>query len=203
MVGLVADLAACMPPPETALERMFAALLLQRTAWESLQAGIRSGLLTHEAATETFRRVVHATERAEWPRLPQELRQGQALVSPGVAGRVREFIDTHLSEEITLLNVSRSVGASIRTTTEEFRAAYGVTIHSYVLRRRLIEAVSLLMTGEHKVEAVSEAVGFGDKATLYRAFRKILQTTPGAVRREPTRATEALHKLRLPAPAIL
>ncbi len=59
-----------------------------------------------------------------------------------------------------------------------FRAATGVTAHSFVTQLRITEARRRLAEGEPAAE-VAHDVGFADQSHLIRRFRAALGVTPG------------------------
>lgn len=70
------------------------------------------------------------------------------------------------------------------TLTKRFRALYGELPATYLKRRQLETAVRLLRTTTLNIAAIADRSGFGSRETLFRTFRRELQTTPTAFRME-------------------
>jgi LuxR family maltose regulon positive regulatory protein len=66
-----------------------------------------------------------------------QLRGGLA---PGVQRRVCEFVEAHLSESIGLESLAATAGLSTHHFARAFEQSVGITLHSYVLRRRIERA---------------------------------------------------------------
>lgn len=202
---VVVKLAATMQPPLGRAEQILAVYFLQRTAWEILDASVQFRALTYAAAHAEYRWIVDVTERTAWVGIPEGIaRRERLLPQARLALRIREYLDTHALEKITLARLAHELGCSVRTTTAEFKREYGMSVHLYVIKCRLAEAARLLVTTEMKISAVAEAVGFHDQTALYRHFRRIVGVTPAALRQNPAqplsvtqiRAQETLEKLR-------
>lgn len=192
-VDLVADLAMRIPQPQSPLERLFAAYLLQRAGWDALQRAVTQGLVTNAEAIAQFRRIVGASEHSAWEQIPARLRvDTRTTESLILATRIREHVDTHATQPLSLASIARQAGASVRRATADFKAHYGLTIHDYVIRRRLLEATGLLAGGNLKIAAIATSVGFRNKASLYRLFKRVFGLSPGAIQRDPDLASKAL-----------
>jgi transcriptional regulator GlxA family with amidase domain len=110
---------------------------------------------------------------------------------------VREHLERATGPKPTLDSIARSVGCPVRRVTDAFRQRFGVSVHAYLTRRRLTEAVRLLTQTDMKVWVVAASVGFRDKTALHRQFRRAFQTTPQSVRGRPQRGELLLERLRL------
>lgn len=126
-------------------------------------------------------------------RLARHLR-GQAVEAvaprePALVGRLRELLDAHLVDGISLHAAAVELGAHPTHLVRAFRRATGIPPHRYVVGRRLDAARRLLLAGERPAD-VAVAVGFHDQAHLTRHFRRLLGVPPGqyavsAQRRRP------------------
>lgn len=199
VLDAVGTLTAKIDPPAGPLERVFAAHVLQRTAWELLRAAVRGGVMTYPEAHQEFARIMQISERGEWSTVPARLREHEpGRRTRALALRIREYVDGHLGGAPILSKIGRAVGASVRVGTAEFRRQYGISIHEYATRRRLTEATRLLITTDMKVSAVASNVGFRDKSSLYRLFAKVVGVTPEGIRRDPHSARELKKRLQVP-----
>ena len=100
---------------------------------------------------------------------------------PAVAGRLRDHLDAHLFEPVTLEDAAAAVGGGQTHVARSFVEAFGITPHAYVVGRRLEAARDRILAGQPLADIAAE-VGFYDQAHLTRRFRRFLGTTPGRFR---------------------
>ena len=99
-----------------------------------------------------------------------------------LARRLRELLDEHLSEQLTIADAARSLGVHPGHLVRAFSKAYGIAPYRYVTGRRVDRARRLLLDGVPPSEAAVMA-GFHDQSHLSRHFERVLGATPGAFAR--------------------
>jgi AraC family transcriptional regulator len=102
-------------------------------------------------------------------------------VSPLEAWRVKlavEFIDQRIDQSLTLAELGAAVGLSPMHFAARFRAATGVSPHTFVLRRRIEHAQTLLATTTSTVADIAFSVGFRTQAHFTTVFRRHVDDTP-------------------------
>lgn len=77
--------------------------------------------------------------------------------------------------------VARLIGVDRSRLATTFRQQTGLTLHEYIVQVRLRAAVTMIASGT-KIEAVALLVGYRDKSTFYRQFRRHTGVTPAAYR---------------------
>ncbi|ORE90358.1 helix-turn-helix domain-containing protein [Aurantimonas sp. 22II-16-19i] len=92
--------------------------------------------------------------------------------------RVRDFVEAHLAEKITLADLARVAGLSRMHFAAQFRASTRLRPHEYVLRRRISRARKLLKAPDRSLADVALAVGFQTQAHFTTVFRDIVGDTP-------------------------
>lgn len=97
---------------------------------------------------------------------------------PVLVRRLRELLDAHLVDGITLEQAARELGAHPTHLVRAFRRETGIPPHQYVVGRRLDLARRLLLSGDRPAD-VAAAAGFHDQAHLTRHFRRLLGVPPG------------------------
>lgn len=97
--------------------------------------------------------------------------------------RVLEHIEAHLHEPLTIDGLSRIAGASSSHLRTWFKAATGVTLHRYVLRRRVERARSLLLRGDLSTNDVAQLTGFAHQSHLAHWMRREIGQSPRDLRR--------------------
>lgn len=106
-----------------------------------------------------------------------------------------DWIELHLTEEPTLLEMSRQIGYSPYYCSTQFHRISGVTIKNYVAGRRLARAaIDLRDTGERILD-IAVKYGFSSQEALTRAFRSAFGCTPGAYRKKPVPVPLPIYKV--------
>lgn len=99
--------------------------------------------------------------------------------------RITDFIDAHLTGDLSLLALAAHAGVSRVHFVRQFKRLTGLAPHQYVLRRRVERAAALLQNRDACLKALALEVGFSSQSHLTAAFRRVTGTTPGAYRARP------------------
>ncbi|WP_210650613.1 AraC family transcriptional regulator [Nocardioides sp. SYSU D00065] len=102
--------------------------------------------------------------------------------APTLARRLRDLLDAHVVEGISLATASAVLGARPSHLVRAFGLEVGVSPHRYLVGRRLDLARRLLLAGE-RPGVVAVEVGFYDQAHLNRHFRRMLGVPPAVYAR--------------------
>ena len=78
-------------------------------------------------------------------------------------------------------------GVSVSHLKTLFRRSTGLPVHQYVLRRRVERARLLLERGELPLSQIALEAGFAHQSHMARCMRRLLGTTPAALRRSQQR----------------
>lgn len=90
----------------------------------------------------------------------------------------REYIYTHLYEEITVDKLAAVSGLNSGYLMQLFKKETGQTIACYIQKERIEEAKKLLqMTGDN-ISSIGSRLGFYDQAHFIKVFKKHAGTTP-------------------------
>ncbi|MDT0549557.1 AraC family transcriptional regulator [Streptomyces lonegramiae] len=92
------------------------------------------------------------------------------------------YIEEHLAGPLSVPDVARAVGISHTHLTRVFRAETGLTVVSYVRRRRLQHARHLLLSSTLSITAIAGAVGITDLQAFNKACRRELGASPRHIR---------------------
>jgi AraC-like DNA-binding protein len=95
-----------------------------------------------------------------------------------VAADLRDLLDTHAFDGITLAEAGRILHVSPSHLVRCFARSFGIAPHRYLLGRRVEAARRRLLQGE-PIAQVAADVGFHDQAHLSRHFTRHVGTTPG------------------------
>ena len=93
------------------------------------------------------------------------------------SGRVIQYINTHLTEKISLDILAEELFMSKYHLLHAFKETTGMSIHQYVMMKRIVYAQLLMQNGVSPMQAAQES-GFEDYAGFYRAFRNRTDYSP-------------------------
>jgi AraC family transcriptional regulator len=97
--------------------------------------------------------------------------------------RIATYVDENLDQPLTVDILCREAGVSSSHLRTWFKAAMGVTVHRYVLQRRLEHARQLLLQRDRKLSDIALAAGFSHQSHLAKWMRRELGRSPGELRR--------------------
>jgi AraC family transcriptional regulator len=92
--------------------------------------------------------------------------------------KAREFLESSLSESITLDDIARAACLSPFHLHRAFRKLHGETPQAYLSRRRLEKAAALLAETDLPVTEISLSCGHASLGTFSSSFRQQYQSSP-------------------------
>jgi len=101
-----------------------------------------------------------------------------------LVSRAQRYIETHRQERVLVGDVIRELGTNRVTLGKKFQRHLDVGLQEYILSRRVEYASDLLREGGISVEKVAEICGFSSSSYFSRVFKKVVQQSPGSVRRK-------------------
>jgi AraC-like DNA-binding protein len=132
-----------------------------RDGREDLEAQSRLSFIEERLAQHLLRDVAAPGERSD----------------AGVAGRLRELLDAHVPDGITLEDAAKVVHAHPVHLVRAFSREFGMPPHRYLTGRRVDLARRYLLDG-HPAAEVATLAGFYDQSHFTRHFKKVLGVTP-------------------------
>jgi AraC-like DNA-binding protein len=96
--------------------------------------------------------------------------------------RAKDFVDGRYAEPLTVADLAREAGLSRAHFSAEFRRAFGVPPHVYLLTRRMERAAALLRMTDRSVADICMAVGLSSVGSFTTTFRRVYGLTPTAYR---------------------
>jgi len=97
--------------------------------------------------------------------------------------QAKQYVARHLTDpDLSPANIASALGISPRSLHLAFELE-GTTLARYILRRRLDECRSLLVSDPHRpITDIAFALGFNSLSTFYRAFQAEFDAAPGDLR---------------------
>ena len=102
---------------------------------------------------------------------------------PGALRRVREFIETRLSQNFELGKLATIAGLSDSHFSRAFKQSVGVPPYRYMVQRRIAVAMELIRQSQRSLTDIALEVGFCDQSHFTRMFSHLEGESPGAYRR--------------------
>jgi AraC family transcriptional regulator len=148
-------------------------------AQEAARGGVGSELLVDSLSTQLSVIILrkHANILFRSPDSPECLSFRQEHL-------VRDYIQAHLHERLTLDDLAASVGLSKFHFARQFRGSTGTAPHEFVMRQRLDRARLLLQRTSTPLPEVAATCGFADQSHMNRVVKKRLGATPGTIRNQ-------------------
>ena len=92
--------------------------------------------------------------------------------------RARDLADARYFEPLEVGDLARAAGLSRAHFSREFRRAFGVSPHAYLLTRRLERAAALLRVSDRSVAEICMSVGLQSVGSFTTSFRRMFGKTP-------------------------
>ena len=95
---------------------------------------------------------------------------------------VKTYMQSHLSEKITIQLLCRQFSVSPTFLKENFRRAFGAPIHRWLVEERIRRARELICTTRMPIQQVALAVGYEGMSQFNAAFKRYYGMTPSQFR---------------------
>ncbi|QAY67929.1 helix-turn-helix transcriptional regulator [Paenibacillus protaetiae] len=103
--------------------------------------------------------------------------QGAADCSVQSVSRIISYLNKHITEPITLDELSSRFYISKHHLNKLFRKATGTTVGNYVIHKRVVMAQNLMLQGQSASSAAA-AAGFRDYSSFFRSYKKVAGHAP-------------------------
>ena len=99
------------------------------------------------------------------------------------ARRVHAYVETHLDAPLKVSEIAQSVHLSGSHFSRAFKRTFGMTVHAWVMRRRIETAQGMMLSTPHTLSEIALHCGLSDQSHLTRWFRRVVGETPALWRR--------------------
>ena len=96
--------------------------------------------------------------------------------------RAKDIMDSRFKEPLDVAALARAAHISPAHFSREFRKAFGVTPHQYLLTRRLERAAAFLRSTDRSITDICFAVGLRSVGSFTSSFGRAYGSTPAAYR---------------------
>ena len=100
------------------------------------------------------------------------------------------YIDTHLSEKISVSQLAREAGYSEYYLAAKFKKETGMNVVEYVQNKRIEKSRLLLRSTQMSIQEIADEVGFCNASYFAKNFRKAQGISPAEYRSHKQMATE-------------
>ena len=133
-----------------------------------------------------------AADAQQLAAVSNQLMVKQSLAESPVITRARTYIAAHLTEDISLAQVSHAVGMSSFYFCKNFKKGTGLNFTEYLSRQRVESVKQLLLNPYKRVSEAAYEAGFQSLSQFNRVFHRITGESPTAYRDQlhaPARGT--------------
>ena len=103
-------------------------------------------------------------------------------LAPWRLRRTLDYLDAHLTEETSLVDLAAVAGLSPYHFGKLFKRSTGQSPHVYVVNLRITRAKSLLSTGRKALSEIATECGFSSQNHFTSTFHRAVGVTPGRFR---------------------
>jgi AraC family transcriptional regulator len=108
--------------------------------------------------------------------------------------KVSAYIESHLDSTIGSADLARLAKLSVFHFCRTFRASFGESPHTYVMRRRIERAKGMMLQSSSPLVQIANECGLADQAHLSKCFRRFVGESPAAWRRARVTPADAARK---------
>lgn len=103
----------------------------------------------------------------------------EAVKFPAILTRVLTYIDINLQDDLSLASLEKRFFINRSYLSRLCRRYLGISLHRYIILRRITKAKELLKAGKSAMEACKDS-GFNDYSNFRKMFKKVTNLSPSA-----------------------
>lgn len=98
--------------------------------------------------------------------------------SDHISKKIREYVDTHPATEISAPQIANLFSISESYLARIFNRSFGCSLTTYLIRRRIGEAQTLLLTTELPISEIAHRVGYDNQSYFAKMFLQNVGISP-------------------------
>lgn len=98
--------------------------------------------------------------------------------------RIKDFLDQHYLDSVDLDTISEALNVNRYYLSHVFKAFSGYAPKQYIIRRRMGEAQSLLVSTNYSIAKIASQVGYSNVNNFHCIFEKVVGMPPGKYKRQ-------------------
>lgn len=120
------------------------------------------------------------------PQLPPGILGNSELIFPNISHlkKVFDYIEAHFHQGITLSDVAEAVGYSPAYLTNQVSKQTGTSINTWIVKRRMAAACSLLKSTNLTIEEIATKIGYQNACHFSRQFSQHHKLSPTIWRKQ-------------------
>jgi AraC family transcriptional regulator len=146
---------------------------LQHMAW-ALQAELEAAETSDPLFAESLCTAMVVRLLGDAPSLQNQ----RYALTPRTAARVVDYIESHLDQRLTLVELAALVDLSVPHFKVQFKATLGVPVHRYIVQRRVERARDLLLSGKLSASQIALEAGFAHQSHMAHWMGRLLGVRP-------------------------
>lgn len=140
-----------------------------------------------EQLSEWTRYLLHFETQAlleiVWRSIYHERNQQEGKTPYYLGQKIKEYIDEHYHEPISIKNICQDLGLSESYVSHTFKDMLGYSPMQYALRCKIGEAQTLLISTDYSITEIAHMVGFDAQSHFNQRFIKYVGISPSKFRK--------------------
>ena len=99
-----------------------------------------------------------------------------------IAEKMKNYLDSHIKENITLEELSKEVYLSQSQAIRVFRSTYNITPYNYLMNRKIEFAKLMLLNSRTTIKEIAISLGFTDQQYFSNYFKNKVGRSPSKFR---------------------
>ena len=95
---------------------------------------------------------------------------------------IKSFLDSHLYEDHSIPEICRKFSVNKEKLQNGFKYLTRFTVHSYVVRRRMLRAEQRLRESNDSIKLIALECGYKKQRSFNKTFKSIYHTAPAVYR---------------------
>ena len=99
------------------------------------------------------------------------------IVPETISDKCTTYIANHITESFSVEDIAKELNVSTSHLAHSFKKQMNISIHQYILKKKLVIAHHKIMDGQPATQAAIEC-GFNDYSGFYKQFKKMFNKAP-------------------------